>query len=41
MRERQAATGTLVLEVRAMTAEKRAKAEAILRAAGATGIEAR
>jgi hypothetical protein len=40
-REWQAATGTLVLEVRAMTAEKRTKAEAILRAAGATGIEVR
>jgi hypothetical protein len=40
-RERRAATGTLVLSVRAPTAEKRQEAEAILRAAGAADVEVR
>ncbi len=38
-RERKAAAGTLILTVRAMTMAKRADAEAILRAAGATALE--
>lgn len=38
-RERKAASGTLVLSVRAMTSVKRDAAEAILRAAGATDVE--
>jgi hypothetical protein len=38
-RERKAARGALILSVRAPSAEKRAEAEAILRAAGATEIE--
>lgn len=40
-REQKAATGTLILSVRAATAEKRNEATAILRAAGATQVEAR
>jgi hypothetical protein len=40
-RERKAATGTLVLSVRTTSAAKRGKAEAIVRAAGATFVEAR
>ena len=39
-REDRAASGTLVLTVRTPTTAKRAEAEAILQAAGATGIEA-
>jgi len=39
-RERQAATGTLVLSVRAPNAERRAEALSILRAAGGTEMEA-
>ena len=39
-RDAKAATGVLILEVRAMTAQKRATAETILRAAGATHLEA-
>lgn len=38
-RERKAASGTLVLSVRAETTEKRAEAVAILRASGASEIE--
>jgi hypothetical protein len=38
-REDRAASGELVLAVRAPTVEKRSKAEAVLRAAGATSIE--
>ena len=38
-RERKAARGALILSVRAPSAEKRAEAEAILRAAGAAEIE--
>jgi hypothetical protein len=38
-REGRAASGHLVLAVRAVTAAKRSAAEAILRASGATGIE--
>ncbi|WP_428540761.1 hypothetical protein [Rhodopila sp.] len=38
-RDTKAASGDLVLAVRAATDAKRAEAEAILRAAGATGIE--
>ncbi len=38
-RDAKAATGTLVLAVRTPTAEKRAEAEAILRAAGAMDME--
>lgn len=38
-REQQAAAGTLILAIRAATPGKRADAEAILRAAGATHIE--
>ncbi len=38
-REDRAATGDLVLAVRTPTAEKQAKAETVLRAAGATSIE--
>lgn len=38
-RERKAAMGTLILSVRAMSVEKRAEAEAILRAAGATALD--
>jgi len=40
-RERKAATGTLVLSVRASNEAKRREAEAILRSVGATSIEAR
>jgi hypothetical protein len=40
-RERKAVTGTLVLSVRTTSAEKRGEAEAIVRAAGATFVEAR
>jgi hypothetical protein len=40
-RERKAASGLLVLSVRARNAEKRAKAEMILRAAGGTELESR
>jgi hypothetical protein len=39
-RDRRAADGNLILAVRVTTAAKQADAEAILRAAGATGIEA-
>jgi hypothetical protein len=39
-RDARAAHGDLVLAVRATTEAKRSKAEAILRKAGATGIEA-
>ena len=39
-RDARAASGKLVLAVRAVTDAKRAEAEAILRAAGGTGIEA-
>jgi hypothetical protein len=38
-RDARAEVGDLILAVRANTPEKRAKAEAILRAAGATDIE--
>lgn len=38
-RERRAATGTLMLSVRATTAEKRGEAVAILRAVGAIDVE--
>jgi hypothetical protein len=38
-REFKAATGTLILTVRAMTSAKRADAEAILRSAGATALD--
>jgi len=38
-RERRAASGTLILSVRAMTPQKRAEAEAILRRAGGTAVE--
>jgi hypothetical protein len=40
-RERKAATGTLVLSVRAPSEAKRGEAETILRTAGATSIQAR
>jgi hypothetical protein len=40
-RERRAATGTLILSVRAPTETKQSEAEAILRAAGGTKIEVR
>jgi hypothetical protein len=40
-RERKAATGTLVLSVRAPTEAKRSEAESILRSAGAISVEAR
>jgi hypothetical protein len=38
-RERKAASGTLILSVRAMTPERRAEAEAILRSSGGTAVE--
>jgi hypothetical protein len=40
-RERKAAIGSLILSVRAPSAAKRSEAEAILRSAGATYVEAR
>jgi hypothetical protein len=40
-RERKAASGSLVLSVRAPTAEKRREAEDILKSAGATSVRAR
>jgi hypothetical protein len=39
-RERKAATGTLILSVRVPSETKRGKAEAILRSAGATSVQA-